>query len=43
MDHYLEETLSLIGVFPEPLYIHYMLQEAESKFSPFEEKTTFPS
>lgn len=38
MDHYVEETFSLIGVVPEPLYIHYMLQEAEDKFHPFEEK-----
>lgn len=38
MDHYVEETFSLIGVVPEPLYIHYMLQEAEGKFCPFEEK-----
>lgn len=42
MDHYVEETFSLIGVVPEPLYIHCMLQEAESKFCPFEEKTTVP-
>lgn len=38
MDHYAEETFSLIGVAPELLYIHYMGHKAETKFCPFEEK-----
>lgn len=38
MDHYAEETFSLIGVAPELLYIDYMGHEAETKFCPFEEK-----
>lgn len=39
MDHYVEETVGLIGVVPEQLHIHYRLQEAESSFWPSEEKT----
>lgn len=42
MDHYAEETFSLIGVAPELLYIHYMGHKAETKFCPFEEKYYSP-
>lgn len=43
MDHYAEETFSLIGVAPELLYIHYMGHEAETEFCPFEEKFYSPT
>lgn len=42
MDHYAEETFSLIGVAPELLYIRYMGHKAETKFCPFEEKYYSP-
>lgn len=38
MDHYVEETFSLIGIAPELLYTDHMGHEAETKFCPFEEK-----